>query len=297
MAVEVKIIADTQRIYRPTPFSGEIKGRRITTIQVRYWRAIHSELMTHRVFSRNASSSRAIPVWKVLRQVLRDCATPVHWGANRPGMQASDELTGWRLRAAKLLWKSASIFAVAHAWAMMKVGLHKQVANRVLEPYQFISVVITSTEWENFFALRNHPDAQPEIQELALAMDEAMAMSTPANRWYHLPYVDDHEFMELRAVLRKDNTGWSELTLDWEAYAAAAKLSAARCARVSYLTHDGERPSQEADRKLYQRLVGSMPIHASPTEHQARCSSNPLERSGNLVGWIQNRKELVEVRL
>ena len=149
-------------------------GQRVTTLQLRYWRAVHAELMTHRAFSRNASSSRAIPVRKMLAQVWGDPAGPLHWGANQAGMQAEQELTGWRRSAAQRLWRLSGRAMCAAAWAGMKLGLHKQVVNRMLEPWQFISVVLTSTEWDSFFALRDHPAAQPEIRTLAVAMRAAM---------------------------------------------------------------------------------------------------------------------------
>lgn len=247
-------------------------GKEIATLQLRYWRAIHGEFMTHRVFSRNASSSRAIPVKKMLAQVWNDPAGPLHWGVNRPGMQAKEELAGFKLYLGKWLWRTSGKAACGFAWVMMKLGMHKQVANRILEPWQYINVVVTSTEWANFFALRCDPDAQPEIQELAVKMKNALDASVPKQiRYgqYHLPYGNpDHpEHMNLIT-------------------------SAARCARTSYLTHAGGVSNYEADEKLFEQLVGSTPIHASPTEHQA--TPLPLgERDvSNFRGWKQHRQEI-----
>lgn len=234
-------------------------GRELTTMSLRYWRGIHAEFLTHRAFSRNASSSRAIPVKTMLKQVWSNPAGPIHWGSNRPGMQATDELRGWRLLVAKLLWKSAAKSAAFHSWAMMKVGLHKQVANRPTEPYQFINVLVTATDFDNFYALRRHKDAQPEMQELANAMYSAQKASTPVTLRYgewHLPYTSDREF----------NTYGILDTL---------KLSTARNARVSYLNHDQSNPDAYKDFKLHDSLVGSEPIHASPTEHAAQCMESP----------------------
>lgn len=244
MACETKVIAD----------SCNPDNDRITSVFVRYWRAIHGEVMTHRRFSRNASSSRAIPVKRMLAQVIKDPAGPIHWGANRPGMQAKDQLTGWRLRVAKILWRSAAFFAAAHSWAMMKVGLHKQVANRVTEPYQYINVLITSTEWSNFMSLRDHPDAQPEIAELAREIKKAMAASTPKPIWWgqwHLPYVST-----------EDQTRWGLLD--------SLKVSTARNARTSYMTFDGKLSTLDSDVKLHDQLVVAEPLHASPAEHCAK---------------------------
>lgn len=256
-------------------------GARLTTLQLRYPRFIHAEFMTHRVFSRNASSSRAIPVAKMVEQVRNAPAMPIHWGRNQAGMQAHEELVGDDLFLAQARWLHAATLAAHQAEAMAEIGAHKQIVNRILEPFLFISVVVTATEWANFFELRAHPDAQPEIQALALEMRAAMRESTPvvrpfghhADSW-HLPYVSNEE---RRAALNDPKY--------------LARLSAARCARVSYLNHDGTAPSIQKDLELYDRLVGSRPMHASPIEHQAYPERGV--RSRNFSGWRQFR-EVVE---
>jgi thymidylate synthase ThyX len=275
----IKVIADS--------VAHRADGKRITTFQLRYWRAIHAEFMTHRVLSRNASSSRAIPVAKMIEQVRNDPAGPIHWGKNQPGMQAHAQLTGDELTGAQAYWREAAERAADYADALTKIGTHKQVANRILEPFQYISVICTATEWDNFFALRVHPDAQPEIQDLAATMQKAMAQSKPVIRtgsWsdpdaWHLPYVLDHE----RKLYRLD---------------VLQALSTARNARVSYLTHDGAEPSPEKDLELYERLVGAEPLHASPTEHIAAPLSQGHRTGGqkNFVGWHQYRSD-VELRI
>ena len=245
-------------------------GDEIVTFKLRYWRAIHGEFMTHRVFGRNASSSRAIPVKRMLAQVWSDPAGPIHWGCNRPGMQADRELSGWRQRAAKTLWRMAGKAACVFAWGFCKIGLHKQVANRILEPWQYITVVVTATEWDNFFALRCHPDAQPEIQELAESMRAALAASTPRQiGWggWHLPFVAD-----------ETDTG------------RAIKRSVARCARTSYDSFDGQPSPYSRDSLLYDMLMCAEPRHASPAEHQA---TPRVGQHRNLRGWVHHR-QLVE---
>ena len=295
MAAQVKIIED----------SISEAGVRLTTFQLRYWRAIHAELLTHRVFSRNASSSRAIPVAKMIQQVRDDPAGPIHWGKNQPGMQASEELTGEDLSHAKSAWLRAGWMAANHAEEMMAIGAHKQIVNRLLEPFQYISVVLTATDFDNWFELRAHENAQPEIQELATLMRDRMNESTPTllrdGEW-HLPYVtaaDLNAFGPIQTYLRGGPDGmrvWNDEML-WD---VARKVSAARCCRVSYLKHDGSASSIEEDIALCDRLAGSRPIHASPFEHQAtpdrrvdddghQCWLMP-ENHGNLRGWIQNRK-------
>lgn len=267
MTIYAKVIADSI-----SPI-----GRRIVTVEAQYPRFIHGELLTHRAFSRNAMSSRAIPVAKMVEQVRNDPAMPVYWGANQPGMQASAELLD--TTEARQSWCRAARQAADVAEHLNAIGLHKQIANRVLEPFQWMRTLITATEWGNFFELRMHPDAQPEFQHLAKLMFQEIANSTPVERFYtgpsswHLPYVSDAE----RAIYRED---------------VLLKLSTARCARVSYLTHDGENPDIAKDIELYQRLVGSTPIHASPCEHQAQPLMSGMERSRNFVGWKQHRESV-----
>lgn len=251
-------------------------GKRLTTFEVTYPRFVHSELMTHRHLSRNSSSSRAIPIQKMIAAVARDPAHPVHWGANQAGMQAREALSGWRLTAARSLWFGSRWIAIAAAWMLWRIGLHKQIANRILEPWMWITVVISATEWANFFALRDHPDAQPEIACLAALMRAAHTISEPrrlrAGEW-HMPYLDDGEEQRIRS-----------LTLDPRA------VSVGRTARVSYLTQDGRRDFYD-DVKLHDRLRGAMPPHMSPFEHVAQACST-LERSGNFIGFRQYRKEI-----
>lgn len=269
--IDVKVIAD----------SLSANGNRITTLQLEYPRFIHGEFMTHRVFSRNAASSRAIPVSKMISQVWNVPAMPVYWGANQAGMQAKSELTGWRKTCAKTLWTLQGKANCAFAWVFIKLGLHKQLANRGLEAWQNMKVVVTATEWENFFALRCHPDAQPEMQTLANAMRSAIESSVPVRREYHLPYVRDEEIQTL-GLEGTPSTQAGMLRL-------LGPLSAARCARVSYLKHDGTQPNAEDDLKLFKRLVGNQPIHASPTEHQAIAARHGGSFHRNLRGWVPFR--------
>lgn len=260
--ISAKVIADS---YNP-----DHGGNRLTTLQLCYPRLIHSEVMTHRAFSRNASSSRAIPVAKVIAQVRENPAMPVHWGANKPGMQASAEVDD--IEHARHLWLLAAQAAANSAESMMERGLHKQVANRVLEPFQWMHTILSATEFDNFFALRLHPDADPNIYALAKVMDEALKSSTPTYLGYgqwHLPYVTKDE---------------SDLPL-----AKRKMVSAARCARVSYLTHDGQKPEVEKDLALFHRLAGGRPIHASPLEHQATPSAHGWT---NFRGWQQFRADV-----
>ena len=300
MTIEAKIIAD----------SISPDGIRLTTFQLRYPRFIHAELMTHRVFSRNASSSRAIPVERMIEDLRRDPAMPIYWGSNKPGMQAGDEIEGGSLTSPKSVcqfsWLNAMEVMIDHARVMIGHGLHKQIANRILEPWAHINVVVTATDWNNFYALRRHEDAQPEIKVLADAMWEEMRLTTPhelqPGEW-HLPYVTKEDWSTSHYLAKKNRITRDEPMCD-ELVKDLKKVSVARCARVSYLTHDGRQTTVEEDLQLYDRLVGSMPLHASPAEHQAtpdiiykvrpdgsKVWNNP-RLHGNLNGWIQYRKTL-----
>ena len=269
----------------------QLTGTRLCTLQLRYWRAIHSEFMTHRVLSRNASSSRAIPTEKLLEQVEEFPACPVHWGKNQPGMQAHEEHTEFvkhpitgELLTREEAWREAARSSSAWAREFSAAGYHKQIVNRLIEPASFISVVVSATQWDNFFALRDHADAQPEIRDLAVTMKEAMdasslrvvhtgKMKDPRN--WHLPYVQMVERMDPSNTI-------SDLLA----------MSAARCARVSYLTHDKLSPKKADDIALYRRLVESKPLHASPLEHQAHAAASKAPSANFTGGWIQQRRML-----
>ena len=226
-------------------------GVRLTTLELQYHRFVHSEMMTHRMFSRNASSSRAIPVEKMLKQVQENPAMPIHWGKNQPGMQAREEIECPPL--AQDVWKYASELAVDRAYELKDLDTHKQIVNRVLEPFQWIRVILTATEWDNFFKLRLHKDAQPEIQELARCMKKAMDESIPVElhpgEW-HLPYVDLADF---------DDSG--------DPILEAIKCSVSRCARISFLNHDNSTPNIDKDIALADKLLEAG--HMSPFEHIA----------------------------
>lgn len=290
MTIKAKIVADS--------IANDV---RITTMQLMYPRFIHQEFMTHRVFSRNASSSRAIPVETMLNDIAKNPAMPIHWGKNESGMQAGEELNVYVQtekihgvdRGPEDTWYQAMYAAVDIADDFATAGYHKQLVNRLTEPFQHIRVVVTATEWSNFFALRLHPAAQPEIQELARVMKKAMDESVPKNlslfSGMHLPYVSDEARHHLSNV-------------------TCARLSVARCARVSYLNHDNTEPDYQKDYALHDMLLEYK--HMSPFEHVAtpmphlienseswvtgvtHCDKNHDMWSGNFRGWIQYRQTL-----
>jgi thymidylate synthase ThyX len=247
------------------------QGARLTTMEVRCHRYVLSEFNTHRVFSRNSASSRAIPVRKTLERVQADPAIPAEWGKTCRGMSAHQEVDESTINEAMDVYNSMLSSVLDGVSRLNELGIHKQVANRFLEPFSWHTIVVTATNWDNFFAQRCHPDAQPEIRILAEKMKEAYDNSTPVlvnTDDYHTPYILPCEYESLSVEER-------------------IKISIARCARVSYLTHDGKRDISE-DLKLYDRLASADPPHHSPFEHVATpggCSS----KYDNFQGWKSER--------
>ncbi|MCK9530413.1 MAG: FAD-dependent thymidylate synthase [Gammaproteobacteria bacterium] len=284
----------------------EVTGKDIITWELTYPRFIHSEVMTHRVLSRNAASSRAIPIQKVIDLVRSSPAMPVHWGKNQAGMQAKEELDVHAKHYVMDEWRRACFHAVDVADSMNQAGAHKQIVNRILEPFQWMKTVITGTEWENFYWLRNHEDAQPEFKYLCELMLEAkeqfngMAVLQPGE--WHTPYYGAGYWIE----------GLDDSLED------ALAISMSCCAQVSYRLLDD---SLEKAKRVVERLnldgADGNPVHSSPSEHQATPMKSPWGdlyginnymnvltwedgitaqhkdlglMSGNFAGWIQNRQ-------
>lgn len=312
----------------------------MVTVVAEYQRFIHAEVMTHRQLSKCASSSRAIPVATMLKTIGDDPASPVHWGKNQPGMQAKEECDGEvsttvylkiedlvtkigdpvyerhkRLLTGADAWKASAMAACVRAQEFAEAGYHKQIVNRITEPYQRIRVCISGTEWGNLFWLRCHPDAQPEFQVLASLILEAMKLSKfqvlRSGQW-HLPFVKKKYTPAAGVESGQDVTYFdsndNEIQLD-----EAIRISVSCAAQTSYRKLDDT--SEKAD-DLFKRLIDSVPVHASPTEHQATPLSylnilshsdagatllraqplaTHLDRngdywSGNLCGWGQYRQ-------
>lgn len=278
---------------------------RITTLEVTFPRIVLAEFNTHRVFSRNSASSRAIPIEKQIKRVLEDPFVPEYWGKNQKGMQAYEELSNERPHSMIMspkeeaieTWKLARDEAIYCVRKLQKLDVHKQLANRLLEPFMWQTVLVTSTEWSNWDGLRRHKDAQPEIKRIADLIFEARENSAPMELGYgqwHMPLVQDYE------ELKKE---FSEELIH--------EISVGRCCRVSYLTHDGKRNPQ-ADIDLCRQL--RMDGHMSPFEHLARpMTKKDAEKilknmapvsidtldievknffSGNFRGWVPYRKEI-----
>jgi hypothetical protein len=294
--ISAKVIAD----------SISPEGVRMTTMEIEYPRFILAELNTHRMLSKNSASSRAIPV-KAMHDFIRDNpAMPVHWGKNQPGMKATEELTGPESKNAVFIWNQAKEDALHWADALAhKLAVHKQIANRITEPWMTMKTVISGTEWTNFFHLRNHADAQPEIKALAEAMIVAYTTHLPIElkpgEW-HLPYITTATYVPT-GELQYFDENFNRLDVE-----DAKIISASCCAQVSYRKND---PGFTKAFRLWEQLIENDPVHASPIEHQAtpmdidsmsrfepetwqpgvtHVSANSDLWSGNLRGWIQHRK-------
>ena len=225
--------------------------KRLSTLVLRYPRFIHAELMTHRVFSRNAASSRAIPVNRLIDEALVDPAVPKYWVKNQAGMQGFQPMEEKEEMAAKMHWDIARLESINRARAMAECGAHKQLVNRLLEPYIHITTLVSATEWDNFFELRNHAMAEPHLRDLAREIEHALdtcdVQRLEPGGW-HLPFV------QAPMPVQPD-------PLD-------VAMSIACCASTSYKTVEGYEMSREKARAICDKLLVK-PLHASPLEHVA----------------------------
>ncbi len=298
--IKVSVIADSISLYT---------GSRAITFELEYPRMVHSELMTHRMFSRNSASSRAIPVKTMLEQIRANPAEPVHWGKNQAGMQAKEELDENIKSLVRGYWNAAMTSATYYAEKASEFGAHKQVANRLTEPFQIIKIVLTATERNNWYWLRNHADADPTIAVLAELMFEAEKESTPITlkegEW-HVPYVDRYYICDGNDSGLKYFTNDKQVTVE-----EALRISASMCAQVSYRKSDDT--LEKAD-KIFKQLIETEPCHASPVEHQLKAIDiapvklytwqwpegvTHVDRrgnwwSGNTRGFIQHRQLIPE---
>ena len=289
------------------------KENELLTVQVKYGLIIHAEFLRHRMLSRGVKSNRAIPMNIIRKEVLQDPYVPVWFGAAQKGMVADNEMKyKWLGRQ---VWLKSRYLACGVHWLADKLGAHKEWANRLLNPWQFVRETITATEWDNLYNLRLHKDAQKDIQEIVNCIYVAHKNSTPLEikqgEW-HVPYVNRERDQDTGLLNYLDNDGTKLF------YSDALKSSAARCARSSYDKHDGTKTTFKNDEPLYNMLIDSDPKHASPVEHQG----TPLERSsytkyvntwgeffedgvthidiysklwsGNFKGWVQHRQLLAD---
>jgi hypothetical protein len=269
----------------------------LTTLLLRYPRWIHAEFLTHRAFSRNAASSRAIPVEKQIEAILDDPAMPIVWTKNEPGMQGYTLMTPDEAHAARTVWSLNMRRDIEGARLMQDLGAHKQIVNRLLEPHMHITVLTSGTEWENFLELRDHHAAEPHFQMLAreirkcLEADDFIQELRPGE--WHLPFITEQDRCNADTMVGGEDV--------------LKTLSVARCASTSYKTVDGFDMNYERATQIYDKLVTSKPVHASPLEHVAQADDwwNDLtlktpgggkwthtEEHGNFEGFRQLRFQL-----
>jgi len=300
----IEVVGNGNIIARMVKDSINSSGVRLRTFELEYPRFIHSELLTHRVLSKNSSSTRAIPVKRAIEIVQENTAMPIHWGENNPGMQSRQELDEQRKTEARKSWIEVRDVVIQHVRTMSDptgINGHKQWAGRPLETFSFIKVVLTGTELGNLWHLRDHADAQPEFRELVRIMQQvskqSVAQNLVAGQW-HLPYID--------LIDGKYYVSGEQVSLD-----VAKKVSASCCAQVSYRRLDESiEKAQEIFEMLHVGDDSGQPAHASPLEHQATpmdSYSIPFSPqtwqpgvthvrkdgslwSGNLRGWIQHRQ-------
>lgn len=278
-------------------------GIRLTTMWVTFPRFILAEVNTHRMLSRNSNSSRAIPPERQIAKVRENPFVPETFNKRVKGMGVGEALTGADAEVARETWIGASLQACKAAGFLLELDCDKSRINRLLEPFLWHSAVISATEWDNFFALRDHPAAQPEFHIVAKLMRKAMEDSEPVDLGYgqwHLPGVTDED----RQVCGTE---------------ALKKVSAGRLARwTSYNLKTEDAVAAACERA--DRLISS--FHMSPTEHQARPFTKDewdavrylqdeetwragmyqeevrpgalleMEFCGNYRGWVQFRKEI-----
>lgn len=277
MSVSAKVIADSI-----------FEGSRLITLEIELHRFVLPEFNTHRSLSRNFQSSRAVPVKQMIEQVRNDPAMPVHWGLNEPGMVANQQLEGFNLQEAKEEWIHYAKTAADSAEYMSELGAHKQIVNRLLEPFMWTKGVATATidDWQAFLKLRLHKDAQPEIKALAYEIGQAITNSSSAELSdgdWHMPYFGDGYYLKGCGIDVEE----------------AVMISASCAGQVSYRKLDD---SLEKAKKIYDMLnlpSGGLypenPPHFSPTEHQVmfeRDSCKSLSGNFHKEGFIQYRKAL-----
>jgi thymidylate synthase ThyX len=250
----------------------EITHKKIATFVITIPKFLQAQINSHRALSRNSGSSRAIPAKMIRKRVIDNPFIPVEFGHNQPGMRGGKKVSGIRLFLAKKCWLWARFIPCTFHYLGEKLNIHKEVLNRLIEPWMFTEVVLTATEWNNFIKLRSENAAQPEIQiiakEIDMLLENEKSQILKTGQW-HLPFISDEE------LVRFD-------------MATLQKISVARCARVSYKLYDGTGSTIEKDVALCDRLIKMG--HWSPFEHIAMATET-LNRSGNFIGWDQYRKE------
>lgn len=270
--ISAKVIADSISAYT---------GKRLTTFEIVCHRFILAEVNTHKMLSKNSASSRAIPIKAAIEEIQKNTAYPVEWRKNQSGMVAAESLDDATASKAKGIWTEVRDYVTNKVQELSDLGLHKQWVNRLQENFSYQKIIITGTEWDNFFWLRICPTAQPEINQLAKLMLDAYNKSTPQVLYegeWHTPYV--FSARNENFILKYYDTDGQEISLD-----TALKVSASCCAQVSYRKLDD---SLDKANKVFDMLnLGSV-------SEDAKSHSSPVEHSGTPIrfGIFKNNKYL-----
>lgn len=267
-------------------------AHRLFTAVVCFPRCILAEFNTHRMLSRNSASSRAIPVKKMLKLVREAPFIPIAFQKDHSGMQGSEYFEGTEKQVCESMWLTARDKAVRAAVAMHEQGVTKQLVNRLLEPFLWHTVLVSATEWENFFALRVHEAAEIHMQRAAGLLLHAYNNHQPtvkqASEW-HVPFADNVDMPRLVSAIYQQ-MGANQETAPISAETKQQyllKVAVARCARVSYLNFDGS-DDYLKDFALHDTMAESG--HWSPFEHVAMSLPDPYRDTGNFKGWVPYRK-------
>jgi len=302
------------------------RGINIYTMELEYPRFIHSQVMTHRVFSRNTASSRAIKIRHYIKQVEENPALPIFYGQNGSGMSPRDELGGVESLLCRTKILEMRDNTIADVKQLEDLGLHKQSVNRYLEPWYMTKVLVTATDLENFFFLRHdkpssgHNPAQEEVKHLAELMKKAVLECEPEEitpDMWHVPYVNrviDLDHKQIAYYIDDGSPGGLRLTED-----QAVAVSSSCSAQISFRTLVKTlKKAGRVNDKLMPQDTEVDPLHGSAFEHPAKPMSSAewsdrmgfldliKERNlffggvwtdpeqilycGNFRGWIQKRK-------
>lgn len=253
-------------------YSQSESGKKIATFVVTMPKFIQAQINSHRMLSRNAASSRAMPSKIIRRRVLKNPFLPIEFSKNQSGMRGGEKFKGIKLFFVKKIWLWSRYIPCFFHYLGEKLKIHKEVLNRIIEPWMFTQVLITATEWGNFLKLRIDNSSQPEIQYIAKEIKKLLDNNNPnilKHSEWHLPFINEEEKMKF--------------SLD-----ELKKISTARCARVSYKLYDGKDSNLLKDVELCEKLISGG--HWSPFEHIATPEEHG-ERISNFIGWKQYRKE------
>lgn len=277
--IQAEIIADSV-----WPIIGH--NKRLTTFKLVVPHSVLGHLVRHRAFSLSVASNRALRSSSVMDTLnyIPD------WRTAQKGMQPAEFINDKNKRdyLDDIVYTLKNYTSEYVNEMVNKHNVAKELTNRYLAPFQLVTVLVTSSEYSNFFNLRDHQDAQYDTQIVARKMKKLLEENTPTylerGEW-HLPFISYGE--------AKDNTIIEQIA-----------ASVARCARTSYKLPNSENRSDIiSDIRLFNKLI-TPPIHASPLEHVATplrmsdiyASILPEDKTlnsafyGNTYGWVQLRK-------